>query len=567
MKISGETSLYGNSGIFHVHVRQPQLNATSKPNRAKVPDYREEFIRIRSQVVELSKLLEKIDSSRFKSRVLVTEDIAANATSASDLGDLATETAAVMTSTEEVNTTSTSFSTFGPIWTGSTAQATIGGIYDGSNGTMTLTFEVDKGGIHGEDNLKIKVFDPDGNELEEIDIRKSDPIDKQYTLNNGLILTISEGDLLKGTTFTEDVFDSVGSAVDPNKPFNGTRTDNPNLEYGLSVTDGTFQLNGVTIDVYANDTINTVLDQITQSDAGVSATFDAASETVVLTQKTPGSVPTIVLENDTSGFLAAMKLESATPTPGTDGDPEKPLAEVELFSLVQSGTISVNGAAISIDVNVDSLNDVLDRINASGAEVTSSLDHTDQRVTIVSDDPSQELVLDSGETGFFSALEISDGTYHPTQASWGRKGMSQSYAYKIADAFQDIAKALKALFEKPEFGAVPEAFLMHLRQDIQTAISESFVSEESHFKTKFGIEFDFRDTARHIFDFSENERSRLLSALTNKRQVREIGNLFFGTPPQETDGLVERLIATLKQAESDLDMTIGSAGLLLNAWA
>jgi hypothetical protein len=262
-----------------------------------------------------------------------------------------------------------------------------------------------------------------------------------------------------------------------------------------------------------------------------------------------------------------MKLESATPTPGTDGDPEKPLAEVERFSSVQSGTMSVNGVAISIDVNVDSLNDVLDRINASGAGVTASLDHTAQRVTIVSDDPSQELVLDSGETGFFSALEISDGTYHPTQTSGRKEGMSQRYAYQVSDAVQDVAEALNALFEAPESGAVPGAFLMQLRQDLQTAISESFDSDGPQFKTKFGIEFDFRDTARHIIDFSEYDQSRLMSALTHKRQVLEIGNLFFGTPSLETDGLVERLRAALKQTESDLEIMLGSAGLLLDAWA
>ena len=287
----------------------------------------------------------------------------------------------------------------------------------------------------------------------------------------------------------------------------------------------------------------------------------------MLTQKTPGSVPTIVLENDTSGFLAAMKLESASPTPGTDGDPEKPLSEVERFSSVQSGTMSVNGVTISIDVNVDSLNDVLDRMNASGAGVTASLDHTAQRVAIVSDDPSQELVLDSGETGFFSALEITDGTYHPTQGSGGRKGMSERYAYQVADTVQDIAGAMNALFEEPESGAVPDVFLMQLRQDIQTAISESFDSEGPHFKTKFGLEFDFRDTARRILDFSQYDRSRLMSTLTHKRQVREIGNLFFGTPSLKTDGLVERLTAALEQAESDLEITLGQAGSLLDAWA
>jgi hypothetical protein len=359
----------------------------------------------------------------------------------------------------------------------------------------------------------------------------------------------------------------VGSAVDPNKPFNGTGTDNPNLEYGLSITDGSFQVNGVTIDVYANDTMNTVLDRITQSGAGVSATFDAAGETVVLTQKTPGSVPTIVLENDTSGFLGAMKLESATPIPGTDGDPEKPLAEVERFLSVQSGTISVNGAAISIDVNVDSLNDVLDRMNASEAGVTASLNPTAQRVTIVSNDPSQELILDGGGTGFFAALEISVGTYHPTHTFGKKEGMSQRYAYQVAEVFQDVAEGMKALFEASESGGAHGTFLMQLRQGIQTAISESFDSEGPQFKTKFGIEFDFRDTARRIFDFSERDRSRMLSALTHKRQLLEIRDLFFGRTSQETDGLVERLSAALKQAESDLEVLLGSAGLFLDAWA
>ena len=275
---------------------------------------------------------------------------------------------------------------------------------------MTLTFKVDREGTHGVDDVKIKVFDANNQEIDLIDIKKEHPIDQQYTLSNGLIFTLGDGDLLKNTTFTVDVSDVVGSAVDPAKPLNGTRNNNPNLEYGLSVTDGSFELNGTTIDIYASETINAVLDRITQSDAGVSATFDAATETVVLTQKTLGSVPTIVLQNDTSGFLAAMKLESATPDPGTDGDREKPLADVARFSSVQSGLLSVNGIAIYVDVNVDSLNDVLGRINASGAGVTASLDGTAQRVTIISNVLSQELVLDSGGTGFFPALEISDGT-------------------------------------------------------------------------------------------------------------------------------------------------------------
>lgn len=127
MKISGEINLYGIPGIFNVHVRQPQLVSNSQSHRTKVPDNREEFIRIQRQVVELCKALEKIDPSRFKPRIFATVGSVANATSVSDLGVIAVETAAVIKSTEEVNTTSTSFSPFEPNWKGSsTAQAIIG---------------------------------------------------------------------------------------------------------------------------------------------------------------------------------------------------------------------------------------------------------------------------------------------------------------------------------------------------------------------------------------------------------------------------------------------------------
>ena len=93
---------------------------------------------------------------------------------------------------------------------------------------------------------------------------------------------------------------------------------------------------------------------------------------------------------------------------------------------------------ISINVNADSLNDVLDRITASGAGVTASFNETTQRVSLVSNDPSNQLVLNSGGTGFFSAVEISDGTYNPTQGFW-KRGVFPQAAEQIADAVQDVA--------------------------------------------------------------------------------------------------------------------------------
>ena len=143
---------------------------------------------------------------------------------------------------------------------------------------------------------------------------------------------------------------SVGTAVAPDNPFNVTRNSDPNLEPGLSVTDGSFQINGTTIDVNASDSINGVLDRINQSAAGVTATFEAASETVLLTQNTAGATPDLLLENDTSGFLAA---------------------------------------------------------------VTASYDSASQTVSLNADNTGSQLILSSGTSNFFSSLEISEGTYDP----------------------------------------------------------------------------------------------------------------------------------------------------------
>jgi hypothetical protein len=583
MRIDGLIGFQGMFYDFNADRRRREL-AAIQSDQVEIPVNRQAFFRIRTNLAKLNRTLaqlhgtlEKIGPLRFKSQGNSTDASAANAISASKLVDLGPATAAVMRSTEEVNATPTSFSPFGPTWTGaSTALATIDGIYDGSNGTMTLTFEVTQGGTHGSNQLRIAVFDAYSQEIDEISIKKNDPIDKQYTLSNGLVFTLGNGDLVKDDTFTVDVYDTVGSTVDPAKALNGTRNDNPNLEYGLSVTDGSFELNGTTIDIYASDTINAVIDRITQSAAGVTATFDAATEKIVLTQKTLGSVPTITLANDTSGFLAATKLESATPTPGTDDEKEKSLTDVPRFSSVQSGSININDVAIDIDVNVDSLNDVLDRINASEAGVTASFDDTTQRVTIVPNDSSQMLILDSGGTGFFPALDISNGTYQPGQGNGRLEGMPQWYAFQFAHAVRDVAEALNTLFDEPESGVVLDAYLKQLRQKIKTAVQKSFDSEEAHFETEFGVAFDFQDTKKPIFDFSEEDLNRLASSLIHNQHVREIRSLFFGKYNQKGDGLATKLKAALEHADTNLEMTLtdsyleitlGGRESLIDVWA
>ncbi|PIE15942.1 MAG: hypothetical protein CSA66_07960, partial [Proteobacteria bacterium] len=109
-------------------------------------------------------------------------------------------------------------------------------------------------------------------------------------------------------TSREEVNALPGEEVDPSKPFYGFAGD-PNFEPGFEVGDGAFAVNGATVQVFTDDTIETVLARITASSAGVDATWDADAEAVRLAARGEGGV---TLGGDSSGFLAAVKLEGVS---------------------------------------------------------------------------------------------------------------------------------------------------------------------------------------------------------------------------------------------------------------
>jgi hypothetical protein len=527
--------------------------------RSSVQESRSQLYLLRRLTAGLLGELKSI-TRPFRSTRITGTSLPASAASATDLG-LSGSTAALRESTEEVNATPTSFSPFGPDWSGaSTALATIAGVYDGSQGTGTLTFQVARAGVHGQHNLRIRVLTPGGSTLEQIHIDADDPIDTEYMLSIGLVLTLGEGRLLRNDTFTVDVYDSVGSTVDPDKPFNGIRNDNPNYEYGFSINPGTFTVNGALIDVLADDTLHTVLDKITQSDAGVTALFDAGTEIITLSHNTPGAAGAIVLADDTSGFLAATKLSGATTIPGEDADEDRPLVNVPRFATVQSGSITINGEVITFDVAADSLNDVLDRINGAAADVTATLDGTGQRVTIVSNDNERVLVLDDGGTGFFPALDMAPGTYDPIAgAGSGGGGMSSHHAHQIAAIVKEISEVINEIFRPLVADQRPSSFLIQLRSNIRDAVAEAFDSDSRRHRTRFGVNFDWDAGGGRVFGFNAAEQARLVSSL--KRNPRAVNDLFFGSLSSEGDGLVERFITVFEEAESSLDDQLGSKGI------
>lgn len=412
---------------------------------------------------------------------------AASATSA-NLG-LAGAMPAVLASDGEINATPTSYGPTAPSWGGaSDAAITIGGTYDGSLGDQTLTFTASRSSTVGSDGNSIRVHDSEGTLLEAISMRRVDPAGQVYTLSNGLEVSFDVGSINAGDTFTVDVSSTTGSVVDPDGAFDGS----PGFEDGTAVTAGTFTVNGTIITVQTGDTLNTVLESINQSAAGVTATLDLDTEQVVLTSDDGGAAQTVTVGDDTSGFLAAVKLDTATLRSGEDAAADQPLQDVAGFESVTAGSILVNGVSIAFDPATDSLADIVGLIDASSAGVSASLDDSGQRVVLTGDDDEQDMILDDNGSGLLGALGLTEGI-HEAVVGTGGEGMTSVRSREIADHLRTIYKAINAVFEGPDDTGDPGSWMVRARGRMQGALEKSFKEDDRDLAADFGLDLDFEN--------------------------------------------------------------------------
>jgi flagellar hook-associated protein 2 len=227
-----------------------------------------------------------------------------------------------------------------------------------------------------------------------------------YNLNVTSLATASyvssAGTALSGfSAGTKAIFTAVTniSANDPNTAFNSTT---PQI-LGGTVHSGAFQVNGQTITVTPTDTINTILNKITASSAGVNAALSGGE--IVLTQKTAGATPTISVGSDTSGFLAAAGLTSGTLQAGTNATETQTLATA--LPGVTQGYFSINGTYIAVNPATDTMDSVVSKINSSNAGVQAFYDANANKITLTSTTPGNTAVQ-LGTYGGSSATDTSN---------------------------------------------------------------------------------------------------------------------------------------------------------------
>ncbi len=187
-----------------------------------------------------------------------------------------------------------------------------------------------------------------------------------------------------------------------------------------AVTAGTFSVNGAKVTVDTADSLQDVFDAISTATGGdVTAAYDNVTDTITLS-----SASEIVLgaANDTSNFLTVAKLAnngtgSVTSSNGLGTvDTDAALTDARLKSAITAvdgsgnGTFAINGVDIAYNVNDDSINDIIARINAADAGVTAAYDSAADRVTLTNDRTGDiGLGVSEAAGGLLDALGLTSG--------------------------------------------------------------------------------------------------------------------------------------------------------------
>ncbi|MCX7712538.1 MAG: flagellar filament capping protein FliD [Chthoniobacterales bacterium] len=231
-----------------------------------------------------------------------------------------------------------------------------------------------------------------------------------YTFNVTQIATaakqIGTSDIAKGISPTNSVSSLVLSNINTAQP----------------VTAGFFTVNGQQITIATTDTLQDVFDKIsTQTGGAVTASYNASTDRVTLTSS---STITLGSSADTSNFLTVFKLFNNGSNTITSSDKlgtaktNVPLTQAGFNTSITNddgsgnSSFKINGVTINYNINTDSIQSVISKINNSSAGVTASYDPVADRFILTNKNTGNlGLTIEESGTGFLAASGLSSGTF------------------------------------------------------------------------------------------------------------------------------------------------------------
>lgn len=211
------------------------------------------------------------------------------------------------------------------------------------------------------------------------------------------------------TTFYGDTFDKITNANPPidraeidkwlNTPI-GSKTTAGNTFFddgtAFEGLNGVFYINGTKIEIedYKQFTPNELMAKVNSSGAGVTMSYDYEKNIFQVKNNTGGAVElTMGNDTDTSNFFELFKVglnHGATYVRGQNKgslDTTTVISKLDpgfSYPIKDSGTFTINGISIYVDVNKDTIQDIIDKVNKSGAGVTMAYDTNTDKFSLTS---------------------------------------------------------------------------------------------------------------------------------------------------------------------------------------
>ena len=375
----------------------------------------------------------------------------------------------------------------------------------------------------------------------------------RVSIGDGLAISFTSGKVFTNDSVTFNALTGLDLTAQTDVSFDQS------IDYTLldsEVTSGSFDINGETITVSDTDTLKDVLTAINDSDAGVTAEYNAGTDEVILSTSDGSS---IVVENDTSGVLTAMKLDGAVEEVIESGELGQVIEDVAALSSVTSGSFEINGVTFTVDVSTDSLQDVIDSVNndtTANAEILYS-ENTD-RLLVRSTQDDETLTIANDTTGLFAAFGISEGVRRPMVS----RGFRQTMVRNLVEQLHEVEDLFNELAGPVVNEGLMSEYAMKARNKIRSEIETYFGNLAGEVEDSgIGLEFILEeDSSRPFMKFGSAGADKLERALY--RRPSEVLDILFGT--KDDDGLVDVILKGLDKAQDTLIDKYGSVGLLLD---
>lgn len=220
------------------------------------------------------------------------------------------------------------------------------------------------------------------------------------------------------TAAHQDGTNNIGAALSASGDLSGIEVASAPL--ATAIRAGNFTVNGKQITVATTDTLQAVLNRISEvTGSSVAATYDPSTDKVTLSSSGP-----IILGSatDSSNFLRALKLANngtGTITSSTalgSAQLKSSLSSANFSSTISdggsgAGQFVINGVAINFSATADSLQNVIDRINASAAGVVASYDAVNDRFVLANKITGDlGIALEDVAGNFLAATGLTAGT-------------------------------------------------------------------------------------------------------------------------------------------------------------